>query len=110
MIEEKISAIQDFMWQVDQTRQQKTLEEEIYDSTTKYMSVSYHYGVANSFTDAFYADLSVNLKNKLVFVVLRKYYERLDFFFNDRKFYNFADMNFVRKILVSLDCQIYYHN
>ena len=51
----------------------------------------------------------MNLKNKLVFCVLRNYYDRLLYFFNDVKFYNYCDQNFVRRILVSLDCQIYYH-
>lgn len=91
VINEKISAIQDFMWQVDQTRHHKTLDDSIYDSTGKYISVSYHFGVASSFMDAFYSELSVNLKNKLVFCVLSNYYGRLRYFFHDVKFYNYCD-------------------
>jgi len=65
--------------------------------------------VATSFDSDYYKDLSVNLKNKLVFCVLRNYYDQINFFFNDVKTFEAADTNFVRKILVSLDCQIFYH-
>ena len=32
----------------------------------------------------------------------------MEYFFNDYKAHTFADKNFIRKLLVSLDCQIYF--
>jgi hypothetical protein len=35
-------------------------------------------------------------------------YQKIYFFFNDVKNCNYADLNFVRKVLTSLDCSIYF--
>ena len=90
MIELKVTEINEFMFEIDKTRK-ISLEESIYDSTAKYINFSYHFGVASSFTNIYYKDLSVNLKNKLVFYVLNLYYERLFYFFNDLKTRRWAD-------------------
>jgi hypothetical protein len=109
VITAKVNEINYFMYQIDKTRPSLQLGDNIYDRTAKYINFSYHFGVANSFKSVYYKDLSVNLKNKLVFCVLRNYYEQINFFFNDVKTFETGDTNFIRKILVSLDCQIYYN-
>jgi len=98
-----------FMFSIDKLRPYTQLGDHIYDSTASYIDQSYRFGVANSFRQSpHFKTLSVNLKNKLTFEVLKQYYDKLYFFFNDIVERNFADQNFVRKVLVSLDCVIYY--
>ena len=82
--------INEFMFEIDKTRS-IPLEESIYDSTAKYIYFSYHFGVAASFTSNYYKQLSCTLKTKLVFYVLKKYYDIFSSFFNDLKTHQFAD-------------------
>jgi hypothetical protein len=49
VVEEKINEINFFMYQIDKTRPYDQLQETIYDSTSKYINFSYHFGVAHSF-------------------------------------------------------------
>ena len=51
--------------------------------------------------------MSPNLKNELALKVLKNYNEKLFFFFNDIEFAYNSDQNFIRRLLTSLDCQIY---
>ena len=48
-----------------------------------------------------------NLKNSLVNAVLKSYITKFTYFFNDIEFSNSADQNFMRRLLTSLDCQVY---
>ena len=48
-----------------------------------------------------------NLKNSLVNAVLKSYIAKFTYFFNDIEFSNSADQNFMRRLLTSLDCQVY---
>ena len=51
--------------------------------------------------------MGTNLKNNLVATVLQSYITKFQYFFNDIEFSNFADQNFMRRLLTSLDCQVY---
>lgn len=42
-----------------------------------------------------------------MFAVLKNYNTKLQFFFNDIEFAYSSDQNFIRRLLTSLDCQIY---
>ena len=48
-----------------------------------------------------------NLKNNLVATVLGGYITKFQYFFNDIELSNFTDQNFMRRLLTSLDCQVY---
>lgn len=52
----------------------------------------------------FYHCMSHSQKNKIVYVVLREYYNKFFFFFNDLEYGQFSEKNFIRKMLSSLDC------
>ena len=43
----------------------------------------------------------------MVFTLLKAYYKKFFYFFNDIEDQNFANKVFIRKVLSSLDCQIY---
>jgi len=55
----------------------------------------------------FYNVLSPDLKNKLCFTLLSKYYKKFYYFFNDLELQNFADPVFIRKVLSNFDMQIF---
>ena len=48
-----------------------------------------------------------NLKNNLVATVLGGYITKFQYFFNDIELSNSTDKNFMRRLLTSLDCQVY---
>jgi hypothetical protein len=98
-----------FIFQIDQNHSSNKLQEWLYDSTASYIDQSYRYGVVKAFgLNQDYKTLSTSLKNRLVFQVLDMQYQKIFFFFNDVKDCNYADLNFVRKVLTSLDCSIYF--
>lgn len=48
--------------------------------------------------------MSEDQKSKLIFVVLRNYYDKFFYFFNDLEQNIFSEKTFIVKVLSSLDC------
>ena len=58
----------------------------------------------------FYRSLPPEIKEKLIFALLDTYYRKFFVFFNDVTTQNFGDPVFIRKILQSMDCEIFIAN
>ena len=84
VINKRVKSVEEFIFLIDRLRPHVALSDDIYIMSTSYIDQSYRFGVAKSFKgNVHYEKMSATLKNKLVFAVLEKYYERLFFFFND---------------------------
>ena len=85
------------------------MSDAIYETSLCYIKDSYLHGVLSAVkldTD-FYKILSQDQKSRLVFIVLRNYYDKFMFFFVDLELDLLFTKNFVRKMLVNMDCQIF---
>lgn len=109
VIQLKAQDITMYLQRVDQANSDDSMDSTIYDSTIDFIKKSYLYGVVQSlrYDNEFYSQMSPSLKTKLVFVLLRQYYQKFFYFFNDVEHQNFADKVFIRKVLGQLDCQIF---
>jgi len=107
-VSDKKDEIQDYIYSIDKILPELSMDPYFYDSTTEYIETSFMFGIIQSFKkDKFYRNLSANLKNRLVHVVLNQYFIKFQFFFNDVNTKDYADPYFVRKILSALDCQLF---
>ena len=76
--------VEEFIFLIDRLKPHKALSDDIYIISTSYIEQSYRFGVAKSFKgNEHYEKMSSSLKNKLVFAVLKQYYDKMFFFFND---------------------------
>ena len=93
---------------IDRLKPDKPLSDHIYILSTSYIEQSYRFGVAKSFKgNEHYEKMSPNLKNKLVFAVLKQYYDEMIYFYFDFVENHTSDANMIRKMLTSLDCTLY---
>ena len=85
------------------------MDETTYEQTLEYIDHSYRVGVYQSLKteQRFYEDLSPDLQNKLIMMMLEPYYTKFYYFFNDVQDGISADLVFIRKTLQMFDCQIY---
>ena len=63
---------------IDRLKPDKPLSDHIYTLSTSYIEQSYRFGVAKSFKgNEHYEKMTPSLKNKLVFAVLKQYYDEM---------------------------------
>lgn len=109
IVEQKKDEITYFLFQIDRLIPNKKIENFVYDNAAEYIETTYEHGLVQSFKDSEFFDLlTPKLKNKLVFELLDSYYKKFYFFFNDIQEKVFADDVFIRKILSSMHCQIFF--
>ena len=82
-IQKRVASVEEFIFLIDRMSH-KALDDEIYDIAASYIEQSYRFGVAKSFKgNIHYQRMSARLKNQLVMVVLKQYYDKMFFFFHD---------------------------
>lgn len=75
IVTDKKEEIQEYIYSIDKILPELPMDPYFYDSTTEYIETSFMFGIIQSFKkDKFYKNLSANLKNRLVHVVLNQYY------------------------------------
>ena len=106
IVQDRINKVKQFINEIDKVLKHKPLEDFIYDVTQSYIDQSYRFGVSKAFVgNQHYKVMSDKLKNRLVVqTVLKGYYDRFVFFFQDVVLNHQSDENFVRRILTNLDC------
>lgn len=108
-MEEKKEQITYFLFQIDRLIPNKKIENFVYDNSAQYIETTYQHGLVQSFKDSkFFSLLTPNLQNKLCFELLDAYYKKFYYFFNDIQQKVYADDVFIRKILCSMYCQIFF--
>ena len=85
------------------------MDHQIYDKSIEYINKSYIYGVVQTLKldNDFYRNMPPSIKQNLVFTLLKAYYKKFFYFFNDIENQKSANKLLIRKVLSSLDCQIF---
>lgn len=87
---------------------EKNFPNSVYDSTLEYIKINYLRGIEISLkSKPFYSLLSPQQKNLLINTIFGDYIDHFSCFFNDYLGLNFAPKNLVRKIISSLDAEMY---
>jgi hypothetical protein len=109
IVDAKSNDITIYLQCIDRSRSDINLHHTIYDNTIEFINKSYLYGVVSTlnYDNQFYSQMPPSIKQNLVFTLLKTYYKKFFYFFNDIEDQNFANKVFIRKILSSLDCQIF---
>jgi len=109
IVDAKSSDITNYLQCIDHCRTDINMDHTIYDKSIEFINKSYLYGVVSTlnYDNNFYSNMPPSIKQNLVFTLLRAYYKKFFFFFNDIEDQHFANKVFIRKVLSSLDCQIF---
>lgn len=108
-VEEVMKEIMDYIYLIDKVRPEVSLSDELYEETIDYIKQSYLHGVVHDLgKNKFFKTLNFQLKDKLVRVLFAKQMNIFEFFFNDYESNNFADKEFIIKVITHLDNRLYH--